>query len=50
MNFKLITSPLADLFRDGLVTGSYIRETYEPLFVLAVRVLPLSEQKIAARR
>ena len=50
LEYDDLTSALADLLRDGLVTGSYIRETYEPLFGLAERVLPASEQKMAARR
>ncbi len=45
LEYDDLTSALADLLRDGLVTGSYIRETYEPLFGLAERVLGASEQK-----
>ena len=49
LDFDDLTSHLAQLLDEGLVTGSYILETYEPIFALEERVLRRAERRPAKR-
>ncbi len=49
LDFHDLTSRLTELLEDGLVAGSYIRETNEPIFALEERVFRKSERRPAKR-